>query len=148
MSSAARALEPPCFAGCSSGRMAISDLWPSIFCAALTISPVIARNSDFERVFLPQPARNRRMMAAHAAKIRTTPREFKFKRPVAARRASAGLLGRLRKVGLREKIVNRRMDFRGGRHAFGGNVLVARREIIRDGEDQRGAVVHFDQLLL
>src|ERR1700729_547116 len=92
MLSAARALELPCFAGCNSGRMAISDLWPLIFCAALTISPVIARNSDFDGVFLPQPATNRRMMAAHAAKIRTAPREFKFKRPVAARRASAWLL--------------------------------------------------------
>src|SRR5271156_6443719 len=40
------------------------------------------------------------------------------------------------------------MHFRGGRHTFGGNVLVAGREISRDGEDQRGAVVHLDQLLL
>src|ERR1700733_1168435 len=92
MLSAARALALPCLAGCSSGRMAISDLWPLIFCAVLTISPVIARNSDLERVFLPQPARNRRTMVAPAAKIRTAPREFKFKRPVAARHESAWLL--------------------------------------------------------
>src|ERR1700677_867978 len=92
MSSAARALALPCFAGCSSGRMEISDLWPLIFCAVLTISPVIARNSDLERAFLPQPARKRRTIAAPAARIRTAPREFKFKRPVAARHGSAWLL--------------------------------------------------------
>src|ERR1700683_5600693 len=92
MLSAARAVALPCLAGCSSGRMAIADLWPLIFCAVLTISPVIARNSDLERVFLAQPARNRRTIAAPAAKIRTAPREFKFKRPVAARHASAWLL--------------------------------------------------------
>src|SRR5580658_2864072 len=69
--------------------MAISDLWALIFWAAPTISPVIARSSDFERFFLLQPARNRRTTAAHATKIRTAPREFKFKRPVAASRTPA-----------------------------------------------------------
>src|SRR5271155_2971593 len=89
MLSAARALDEPRFANCSCGRMAISDLWPLIFCAALTISPVIARSSDFERFFLPQPARNRRTKAAHAAEIRTPPRELKFRRPAAASRSPA-----------------------------------------------------------
>src|SRR5271163_4373078 len=72
--------------------MAISDLRPLIFCAAATISPVIARSWDFEIVFLAQPARNRRTMAAHAAKTRTAPRECKIKRPVAASRTPAWLL--------------------------------------------------------
>src|SRR6202050_1935850 len=92
MLSAERALDEACFAGCSSGRMAISDLRPLIFCAALTISPVIARSSDFERFFLPQPARNRRTKAAHAAKIHTAPREFKSRRPAAASRTPTWLL--------------------------------------------------------
>src|ERR1700740_656428 len=89
MLSAARALDEPRFAGCGSGRIAISDLWPLIFCAAPPISPVIARSLDFEMVFLPQPATNRRTKVAHAAKIRTAPREFKFKRPAAASRTPA-----------------------------------------------------------
>ena len=45
---------------CSSGRIAISDLRPVIFCAAATISPVTARSSDFESDFLPQPARRQK----------------------------------------------------------------------------------------
>src|SRR5580658_7104282 len=92
MLSAARALDEACFAGCSSGRMAISDLWPLIRCPALTISPVIARSSDLERFFLPQPARNERAKAAHAAKIRTAPREFKSRRPTVASRTPTWLL--------------------------------------------------------
>src|SRR5580704_7269909 len=40
------------------------------------------------------------------------------------------------------------MHFHGGADALGGNILVAGRVVNRDGEDQRSAVVHFDQLLL
>src|ERR1700678_1120041 len=92
MLSAERALDEPRFAGVRPGRIAISALRPLVFCAALTISPVIARSSDFERFFLPQPATNRRTKAAHTAKIRTAPREFKFRRPAAASRTPTWLL--------------------------------------------------------
>src|SRR6202789_76465 len=116
MLSTPRALALPCFAGCGSGRMAISDLRPLIFCALLTISPVMARDWDLERVFLPQAARNRKTIVAPVAKIRTAPREFKFKRPVAARHASAWLLSsRLRARPVKFRWLSSRRDHPGKR---------------------------------
>ena len=61
---------------------------------------------------------------------------------------SAGSGGRLGEIGLGHEIVNRRMDFDGGADAFAGNILAGGREVIGDGENQGGAVVHVDQLLL
>ena len=51
-------------------------------------------------------------------------------------------------VRLAIRLVDRGTHFLRGRDAFGGNVLAAGRVIERDGENQRAAVVHFDQLLL